>query len=212
MFTIYDNEKEEYQKVEEPSPSYEYTYADYIGWKFLERLELIRGRIFRLSAPSANHMSVSVNLTVRLYNFLKQNPCYVFAAPFDVRLPKKGKTADNEITTVVQPDLGVICDKSKIDYRGCCGAPDLVVEVISPSNSEHDVRTKHKLYEEAGSPEYWIVDPDQEQLIVYLLNKEGKYKKGKLYAGDDIITSTTITGFSVKANDIFEDKIRRKNC
>jgi Uma2 family endonuclease len=210
MFTIYDNENEEYQKVEEPDPSFSYTYADYMGWKFLERLELIRGRIFRLSAPSFNHAAVSVNLTVRLYNFLKPNPCFVFAAPFDVRLPPKGKTADNEIATVVQPDLGIICDHSKLEPRGCCGAPDLVIEVISPSNRAHDVRTKYELYEEAGASEYWIVDPENEKLFVYVLNKDGKYGKGKIYTGEDVITSSVVCGFSVKATDIFEDKIKIK--
>ena len=210
MFTIYDNEKEEYQKVEEPDPSYGYTYADYMEWKFLERLELIRGRIFKLSAPNTNHARASGKLYLRLGNFLGKNKCEVFSAPFDVRLPKKGKTADHEITTVVQPDVLVVCDPGKIDLRGCCGAPDLVVEVISPSNREHDVRTKFQLYEEAGAPEYWIVDPGKEKLFVYVLNKEGKYEKGKIYTGEDVITSTAVSGFSVKVTDIFEDIIRRK--
>jgi Uma2 family endonuclease len=210
MLTIYDSEKEEYQEVEEPDPSYGYTYADYIEWKFLERLELIKGRVFRLSAPTTNHMAVAGELYLQFRKFLKQNPCVVFIAPFDVCLPKNGKTADNEITTVVQPDVGVICNESKILPGCCCGAPDLVVEVLSPSNKDHDVHTKYQLYEEAGSLEYWIVDPVREKLVVYVLSKEGKYGEGKMYSGKEVITSVAVSGFSIRAADIFGYKIRIK--
>lgn len=207
MFTKYDEEREEYTKVEEPDPSLEYTYADYYGWQFLERLELIRGRIFRLSAPRTNHVVVSSFLFVKLYNLLGK-ACFAFIAPFDVRLPKKGKTADHEITTVVQPDVGVICDFSKLDERGCCGTPEFLVEVLSPSNRRHDVRVKHDLYEEAGVKEYWIADPIREYIEVCILNQEGKYGERTRYSGDEVITSIAVNGFSVSVKDVFSGKFK----
>jgi Uma2 family endonuclease len=204
MFTKYDEEKDKYSKVEEPDASYGYSYADYLKWEFLERLELIRGRIFKLGAPNYPHSVISRNLFVPLANHLGR-ACHVFTAPFDVRLPKKDKTNDSEITTVVQPDIGVICDQRKIDNRGCCGAPDLLVEILSPSNRDHDLRTKFALYEEACVPEYWIIDAENEKLMVYVMNSESKYGEGKTYVNGDIITSVAIKGFSVKVIDIFEE-------
>src|SRR5687768_14918226 len=109
--TIYNEEEQRYQLVEEPDASYSYSYADYLQWKFKERLELIRGSIFQLSAPNTNHQIVSGELYNQLYNFLKSKPCHVFTAPFDVRLPRPGKTADNLVKTVVQPDICVVCDE-----------------------------------------------------------------------------------------------------
>jgi len=113
--TQYNEQEDRYYQVEEPDPSYTYSYADYLQWKFKERLELIRGRIFKLSAPNTKHQQVSMKLSNALYNCLHQNTCQIFAAPFDVRLPRKNKTNDAEITTVVQPDICVICDETKID-------------------------------------------------------------------------------------------------
>src|SRR4051794_27582693 len=155
MYTVYDEENNDFIKVEEPDPSYSYTYADYIQWKFEERLELFRGRIYKLAAPNTKHQEVSINLSTELFVLLKGSKCKVFHAPFDVRLPVKNRKKDNEISTVVQPDICVICDETKLDERGCCGAPDLVVEILSPGNSRKEIRLKHELYEEAGVKEYW---------------------------------------------------------
>src|SRR5712675_987740 len=158
MYTIFDEEEGNYSKVEEPDPSLTYTYADYLQWKFEERLELIKGKIFKMSpAPAPFHQRVVSNLNGIFYNALKKKNCQIYPAPFDVRLPVKNKKKDNEVTTVVQPDISIICDESKIDARGCCGAPDLVVEILSPGNSEKEVKLKFELYEEAGIKEYWIV-------------------------------------------------------
>ena len=140
MFTIYDTDNDSYSKVKEPDPSVMYTYADYMQWKYEERLELFKGRIFRLSAPNTKHQDVAGNLFVQAKNFLKNHECRTFIAPFDVRLPIKNRKKDNEITTVVQPDMCIVCDTSKIDARGCCGAPDLVAEVLSPGHSNKEVR------------------------------------------------------------------------
>ena len=201
--TIYNIDDDSYSKVEEPDSSITYTYADYLQWKFEERLELFRGKIFKLSAPNTKHQDISGNIFVPISLFLKNKPCKVFAAPFDVRLPVKNKKKDDEVTTVVQPDICVICDETKLDTRGCCGAPDLVVEILSPGNSKKEIRLKHELYEEAGVKEYWIVNPEEENIVVFVLNGEGKFSGLKMYAGDDTIHSFAVPGLNINLTEIF---------
>jgi Uma2 family endonuclease len=204
VFTVYDTENDEYSKVEEPDPSFIYTYADYLKWNFEERLELIKGRIFKMSpAPAPFHQHVLHNLNGLLYNFLKKKPCKVYPAPFDVRLPVKNKMKDEEIITVVQPDISIICDESKIDNRGCCGAPDLVIEILSPGNSYKDVSIKFELYQESGVREYWIVYPTEEKVAVFILDDVGKYKNEASYTGNDKIKSGTLPGLIIKVKDVF---------
>jgi len=203
MFTIMDDDGN-ISMVEEPSPDYTYTYADYLKWKFEERLELFKGKIFKMSAPNTKHQVVAGNIYMRLRNQLDSQKCHVFIAPFDVRLPVRNRKNDNEITTVVQPDLCVVCDETKIDERGCCGAPDLVIEILSPGNSQKEVRLKFELYEEAGVKEYWIVNPVEENLAVHILGEDQKFRGFKMYAGGDIIQSASVTGLSIDVNDIFK--------
>ncbi len=202
MFTIMDNEGD-INMVEEPSAQYTYTYADYLQWKFEERLELFKGKIFRLAAPNTKHMVVGGNLFVKIKASLSSKSCFVFIAPFDVRLPVKTRKKDNEITTVVQPDLGVVCDKSKIDERGCCGAPDLVVEILSPGNSHKEVQLKYELYEEAGVQEYWLINPVEENIVVFILGDGGRFGGAKMYAGKTI-SSKAIPGLIINIDEIFK--------
>lgn len=204
MYTIFDEKEEKYIKVEEPDPSLTYTYADYLRWKFEERLELLRGKVFQMSGPNTRHQVVSGRLSAWLFNYLENQKCRVFSAPFDVRLPAKNRRRDDEITTVVQPDICVICDESKLDERGCCGAPDLVVEILSPGNSKKEVRLKYELYEEAGVREYWIINPSEENIVVHILNVSGKFEGLKMYAGGDKISSLAIAGFEVDVDRLFE--------
>ncbi len=136
----------------------EYTYSDYLLWQFSERVELIRGFIKKMSpAPSRKHQTVSQNLNFKIYSYFQNHSCSVFVAPFDVRLTIQ---SINKNATVVQPDICIICDESKLDEQGCNGSPDLIVEILSPNNSKHDVDTKFKLYQESGVKEYWIVEPE----------------------------------------------------
>ena len=150
-----------------------YSYADYLTWQFQDKLELIKGKIFKMSpAPSTSHQKVSGNLHGMMWNKFKQHPCNLFAAPFDVRLlDKKKSSLDQEIYTVVQPDLCVICDDAKIDERGAIGAPDLVIEILSPGNSNKEMKYKFDLYEEAGVLEYWIVNPADKTVFIYILRE-----------------------------------------
>lgn len=204
MYTRYNIDRDEFEQVSEPDPSLNYTYADYLTWDFEERLELIRGKIFKMSpAPSPRHQEVSSTLNGLLYNYLKQRRCKVYPAPFDVRLPVRNKKIDNEITTVVQPDLSIVCDESKIDDRGCCGAPDLVIEILSPGNTKKELRIKYELYEEAGVKEYWVVYPVEESIAVFILNNEGEFDGAKIYASGDKLESKAIGGFIILLNDVF---------
>ena len=201
--TVFNIDDESYSKVEEPDSSITYTYADYLKWQFEERLELFRGKIFKLSAPNTRHQQISINIGTTIHSFLKGRKCQAFLAPFDVRLPVKNRKKDNEVTTVVQPDICVICDEAKLDSRGCCGAPDLMVEILSPGNSKKEIRLKHELYEEAGVKEYWIVNPVEENIVVFLLNEEGKFSGLKMYAGDDTIQSFAVPGLNINLTEIF---------
>lgn len=153
-----------------------YSYADYLTWQFQERLEIFKGMIFRMSpAPSTSHQKVAMNLSGFMWNKFKNHPCSLFSAPFDVRLlNKKKSTADKDIFTVVQPDLCVICDATKIDERGAFGAPDLVIEILSPGNSKKEMKYKYDLYEEAGVLEYWIVNPADKTILIFIL-KENQF-------------------------------------
>src|SRR4051812_44591789 len=123
-----------------------YCYADYLKWNFEERVELIKGKLYRMSpAPGSYHQTISIDISSQLWNFLKGKKCRVYAAPFDVRLPKNS-IDDKEIFTVVQPDISVVCDLTKIDGKGCIGAPDIVVEILSPSNNEKELNNKYEIY------------------------------------------------------------------
>ncbi len=147
-----------------------YTYADYCKWDDDKRWELIDGVAYAMSpAPSTMHQSILGALYAQLYNFLIGHPCKVFLAPIDVRLD-----ADKDDDTVVQPDIVVICDRSKIDGKGCNGAPDLVVEIISPSSSRYDKILKFNKYLESGVKEYWLVDPRDKTVTVFSFQEGAK--------------------------------------
>ncbi|MBV6427561.1 MAG: hypothetical protein KIPDCIKN_02083 [Haliscomenobacter sp.] len=169
------------KNVEEPITEYgqldpdgSYTYADYLKWLFTDRVELIRGRVFKMSpAPNLEHQRIAGELHGHLWSFFRQKTCQVFSAPFDVRLPVGRK--NEEDTTVVQPDLCVICDPAKLDEKGCEGAPDLVVEILSPGNSRREMKEKFEVYEASGVGEYWLVHPLDKLVLVYVLDQSGKY-------------------------------------
>jgi Uma2 family endonuclease len=184
-----------------------YTYADYYSWRFEERLELIKGKIFKMSpAPGANHQTIALNIASELKLFLKNKPCKVFIAPFDVRLVRNEKS-DKKVKTVVQPDVCVICDLQKLaDPRSCLGAPDLVVEVLSPGNNKKEVQIKYDLYEEFGVKEYWVVYPNEQSLFRYILNDEGKFiAEGRGLTIGDKLTTSILPGFELTLDDIFRD-------
>ncbi len=184
----------------------EYTYADYILWQFQERVELIKGRIRQMAAPSMRHQRISGKIYGPLWGFLSGRPCDVFSAPFDVRLPlplhrRKG----DKIDTVVQPDICIICDRSKLDEQGCVGAPDLIVEILSPGNSRKEMRDKYELYQESGVTEYWVVFPSEQVLQRYILNEQGIYQAQLPNVEDDVVGLTFLPGFGMEVGTIFEE-------
>jgi hypothetical protein len=178
-----------------------YSYADYLVWKIKERVELLKGKILEMSAPSPIHQEISGNLQGALFVFLKNSKCKLYTAPFDVRFPQKG---ESQVYTVVQPDLCVVCDFEKIDSKGCVGAPDLVVEILSPGNSKKEMKSKFALYQEEGVREYWVVDPERELVFVYVA--ENKKFKPTIPIADDYVYSTIFPDFKIHTSDLFHIK------
>jgi Uma2 family endonuclease len=195
-------------KIEEPDLSGTYTYSDYLTWSWPEMVELIHGKIFKMSpAPSSMHQTISGKLFLKIGNFLDGKKCQLFAAPFDVRLPQSpNRNNDKEIITVVQPDLCVVCDPEKIDERGCIGAPDWIIEILSKHTSAKDLREKFQAYEDAGVKEYWVVHPQEQTVLVYLLNAKGKYE-GMLtpYVRTDHITAITLPELVINLEEVFPE-------
>jgi Uma2 family endonuclease len=186
-------------------PEGNYTYADYLLWKFEERIELLKGRIAQMSAPNRTHQNISMRLSLMLGNALWRTPCKVYAAPFDVRLTRFNKIKDKEVTTVVQPDLCVICDPAKLDARGCIGVPDLIVEILSPGNSRKEMKDKFDIYEENGVQEYWIVFPDSQSIQVFRLNETDKYIGLRPVTLGDTLTTPIIEKLEVNVGEVFEE-------
>jgi len=176
-----------------------YTYDDYLKWEDAERCELIDGVIYAMSpAPLRRHQGVSSNLHGQLFDFLKGKPCKVYAAPFDVRL-----NAGTYNNTVVQPDVVVVCDKSKLDDKGCVGAPDLVIEILSPSTEVRDRVLKFNQYLQAKVREYWIVDPDSKTVTVNILDNDRYYSAA--YAETDKAPVHVLEGCVIDLTDVFAE-------
>jgi Uma2 family endonuclease len=182
-----------------------YTYADYLLWQFTERVELIKGKIFKMS-PAANRIQQehSWSLIREIDKVFHKTACKMYAAPFDVRLINyENSTYDNQIISVVQPDICVICDVSKLDEKGCLGAPDLVIEILSPSNSKKEMDLKFDLYEENGVKEYWIANPLDETVYIYVLEND-RYIGIKPLIIDSILQSPTFPKLRFAVKNIFK--------
>lgn len=181
-----------------------YTYADYLSWSAEERWELIHGTPYAMSpAPDRQHQEISRNLLIVFGNYLKNKKCQVYAAPFDVRLPQANET-EKTTSTVIQPDITIVCSPDKLDRKGCKGAPDLIVEILSPSTASHDVIRKRKLYEANGVLEYWIVDPAHQITARFCLNEElSEYRAPDYFAKDDIISPIIFPELQIDLQEIF---------
>lgn len=182
-----------------------YSYADYLTWQFSERVELLWGYVRQMAAPAPKHQRVSVRLIQRFANFFDKKPCQIYHAPFDVRLYNRAKSvlAEKEVFSVVQPDICVICDENKIDNKGCNGSPDLIIEILSQSNQNTDLKDKYKLYEENGVLEYWIVYPNDAIIHQFVL-KDDKYYAHGVFTTEDAITPYLFPELSINLLDIFE--------
>lgn len=186
-------------------PNATYSYADYLKWQFRERVELLRGKIFRMSpAPSLQHQRILGRLYSKAEAVLQASPCQLFFAPVDVRLynRKKSVMANQDIFTVVQPDLCIVCDPAKLDDdQSCNGAPDLVVEILSPGNTKREMKDKLELYEEAGVSEYWLVHPADEYVQIYVLNEAKGYIGLKPFT--EVAQSMIFPELSVELDKLF---------
>ncbi|MCL2616903.1 MAG: Uma2 family endonuclease [Defluviitaleaceae bacterium] len=176
--------------------AHRYTYNDYVTWDDDVRWELIDGVPYAMAAPTLTHQGISGNLFALLHGFLRGKPCRVYSAPIDVRL-----NYNNGDNTVVQPDIIVVCDPNKRHESGCLGAPDLVIEVLSPSTARTDRVKKFNKYLEAGVNEYWIVEPDIYSVQVHLL-KDGTYTT-RMYEETDTISVSVLPGCEIGLAEVF---------
>lgn len=183
-----------------------FTYGQYYQWDDGERWELIDGVPYNMTpAPVRRHQGILMRVSLVVGNFLAGKPCQVYFAPFDVRLPDFSEQDDTDVPTVVQPDLVVVCDEKKLDDCGCRGAPDLVLEILSPSTSRKDIGVKFSLYERHGVREYWIIHPAEESLMVFTIGEDGKYGRPQGYGRGDFAVSTVLDGFELNLEEVFAE-------
>lgn len=188
-----------------PAKKTQYTFADYLSWEEGERIEIINGEAFLMSSPSSIHQKISMEISRQLANFLEGKPCRVYPAPFDVRLFEKDGDTPDTVDTVVEPDLSVICDKNKIDLKGCKGAPDLIVEILSPSSLRSDRLVKLRLYQQAGVREYWIADPQNKSIQVFLPDSTSIYRLHEDYSQTDIAKVNILEGCFIDLEKVFSE-------
>jgi Uma2 family endonuclease len=180
-----------------------YTYADYLSWKFSESVELLRGKLVKMAAPSRKHQLISRRLFTPISQHLWRQPCEVYHAPLDVRLVWEDSTTRQMITSVVQPDICVICDPNKLDDAGCNGAPDLIIEILSPGNTKKEMKTKYAIYEAAGVLEYWLVNLADKNLLQYRLGADGKFFTTQPLTDEDFIQTPILPNLVISLEDVF---------
>ncbi len=184
-----------------------YSYADYLTWRFDEAVELLRGKISLMSpAPNLTHQSISMRLSGILYQYFRRHRCQLFAAPFDVRLydRKKSLIASQDIYTVVQPDLCVVCDADKLDSKGCLGAPDWIIEILSKSTAQKDTQTKFQLYQEAGVKEYWLVYPYEATVSQFVLDEASdRYQLLAMFSKQDNAVPFLFPELTINLQEVF---------
>ena len=183
----------------------QYSYADYLRWQISERLELIGGFIWEMAAPNRRHQRILGKLYLAVGVFLRGKVCELYQAPFDVRLARRHPNTDEQILTVVQPDLCVICDLAKLDEAGCIGAPDWVVEILSKGNTKKEMREKFSVYEESGVREYWVVQPEYNNVLVYVLENGRFVARPTLTDDDTAVSPTLFPDLLIDLHEVFTD-------
>lgn len=178
-----------------------HSYADYCNWDDDKRHEIIDGIIYDMNAPMRIHQEITGELFRQFANHLKEKQCKAYISPFDVRLPGRSKK-EEKIDTVVQPDISIICDNNKLDKKGCLGAPDLIIEILSPSTAGKDHIIKRRLYEKHKIKEYWLVDPSNRILTIYHHNGKS-YDKADIYDDNSEVKSPILPDFILDTKTIF---------
>ena len=185
-----------------------YTFADYLTWTDNQMLELLHGFIRQMPEEKVKHAVVLSRARDYIDDYMEKNTsgCQVFYAPFDVRFPKNPvQTADHQISTVLHPDICVVFDASKIDERGCLGAPDVVIEIESAVSQLYDWNRKHSIYEAGGVKEYWVISSGEEGITVFQLQNNGTYGIGAVYEGNMQASSQLLQGLSMNTETLFKD-------
>ena len=187
-----------------PAEKIRYTFADCLNWSEDERIEIINGEAFMMATPSTDHQSIMMELASQLHSYLRGKTCKVFPAPFGVRLFEQDGDSPKNVNTVVEPDITVVCDPSKLDKRGCKGAPDLVIEILSPSSLRHDRFTKFNLYRMAGVREYWIVDPESKSAQSFIL-EDGYYNVKEFGTAEDCMKVHVLEDCVLNLQQVFPE-------
>lgn len=187
-----------------PAENKRYTFADVLTWDEDDRIEIINGEAFMMAPPSRVHQEISFEIGRQLGNYLEGKRCKVYPAPFGVRLFEKEGDGPDDVDTMVEPDLSVICDHSKLDDHGCKGAPDLVIEILSPSTRRHDRLVKLDLYQRAGVREYWIVDPEYKSVQVF--TQDGGFLKIREdYGREEVARVNVLEGCFIDLGKVFPE-------
>ena len=181
-----------------------YTLADALAWDEPDHIELIDGYPVMMAPPTRAHQEAVTALVGQLYDYLKGKKCKVYAAPFAVRLFEEAGNRPEDVDTLVEPDISVVCDPSKLDDIGCKGAPDLVMEILSPSTTRHDRFTKFNLYQRAGVREYWIVDPAEKSVQVFVL-EDGRYTAKDFGAAGDTVWVNVLDDCTIDLSQVFPE-------
>lgn len=185
-------------------PDKKHNYADYLTWPDEERWEIIDGIPYMLAAPTWQHQSVSGQLMMQFGNYLSSKTCRAFSAPFDLRLPE-GDEADEDVETVVQPDVTIVCDRSRLKGTGYYGVPALIIEIVSPATGKMDRLLKFNRYEKAGIKEYWIVDPDSKLVSVFTLQGNNRYGRPETYTDTDSVKVSAFPNLAIDLKEVFID-------
>lgn len=200
--SLFDNERNDFMPL--PEEDRKYAYADYLTWPEDERWEIIDGIAYMQAAPSPTHQEILVGLLAQLYDHLSGQPCKVYPAPFCVRLMKDEEKKNEDIKNVVEPDITIVCDKSNLDETGYNGAPDMIIEIISPSTIKMDRFIKFNSYEKAGVREYWIVEPAGKLVNVFTLQADQRYGRPETYTEDDEIKVSIFPDLIIDLKPVFE--------
>lgn len=188
-----------------PAENKRYTFADVLAWDEKDRIEIINGEAIMMAPPSVNHQRISRELSRQLSNYLEGKKCEAFPAPFGVRLFEQEEDSPENVDTLVEPDISVVCDKDKLDKYGCKGAPDMIIEVLSPSTRRHDRFVKLGLYQRAGVRELWLVDPDTQSVQVFLLDSTGAFRIHEDYGKKDIAKVNVLDGCFIELSKVFPE-------
>lgn len=182
-----------------------YTYADVLEWEDGTRYELVGGIPVMMSPPSRVHQKISGELYLQIGNYLRGKKCEIYHAPFGVRLFEQDNDSPDDVDTLVEPDITIVCDPNKLDAKGCKGAPDMVIEILSPATRKHDRLIKFGLYQRAGVKEYWIVDPESQMVMVHVM-EEGQYPSPEVYTSKANVPVSILEDFSVDLTSVFPEE------